>query len=384
MTELSFWRGKRVLLTGHTGFKGSWLALWLQRLGAKLTGYALEPPTHPSLFELAGVAEGMTSVLGDVRDYRHVAAVVRDVRPEIVIHMAAQSLVKQSYADPVATYATNVMGTVHVLEAIRCVGGVRAALIVTSDKCYENREWVWGYRENEAMGGYDPYSNSKGCAELVTSAYRDSFFSSRRGAEDQPAVASARAGNVIGGGDWAQNRLVPDLLRGFADGQPVTIRAPNAVRPWQHVLEPLSGYLLLTQRLYERGNDFAGAWNFGPHDADTRSVRWLADRLRDHWGEGARWGVDGAAHPHEAQLLRLDCTKARVQLQWSPRWDLDRVLQRCVVWYKRYLAAADATDIRRAVYDDLELYEQDGKMETTSEAESAPAVPVVGTDLQRA
>ena len=331
-----FWRGKRVFLTGHTGFKGSWLSLWLQSLGSQVQGYAQAPPTTPSLFEVARVAEGMGSTIGDVRDLAGLQAAMNAFKPDIVIHMAAQALVRLSYAEPVATYATNVMGTVHVLEAVRQTGGVRAVVNVTTDKCYENREWVWGYREDEAMGGHDPYSSSKGCSELVTSAYRRSFF-----AAGGPALGSARAGNVIGGGDWALDRLVPDVLRAFGQGQPALIRNPHATRPWQHVLEPLSGYLTLAQRLYEQGGEHAEAFNFGPADDDARPVQWIVQRLAERWGADAQWQRDGGQHPHEAHYLKLDITKARARLGWQPRWPLATALHHIVQWQQAWLAHQD-------------------------------------------
>jgi CDP-glucose 4,6-dehydratase len=328
-----FWRSKRVLLTGHTGFKGSWLSLWLQSLGAELHGFALEPPTTPSLHVEADVGAGMSSTLGDIRDHDLVRRTVAAIRPEIIIHMAAQPLVRLSYADPVTTYATNVMGTVHVLEAARSVDSVRAILNITTDKCYENREWVWGYREDEPMGGHDPYSNSKGCSELVTSAYRRSFFQ-----HSEVALASARAGNVIGGGDWAQDRLMPDILRAFEHREPVVIRHPHAVRPWQHVLEPLAGYLTLAQRLHRDGQSFSESWNLGPSESDARSVQWIVERMVQLWGGDARWHLDDGAHPHEATHLKLDISKARSRLGWSPRWDLAEALQRIVTWHQAWLA----------------------------------------------
>ena len=331
-----FWRGKRVFLTGHTGFKGSWLSLWLQSLGSQVQGYAQAPPTTPSLFEVARVAEGMGSTIDDVRDLAGLQAAMNAFKPDIVIHMAAQALVRLSYAEPVATYATNVMGTVHVLEAVRQTGGVRAVVNVTTDKCYENREWVWGYREDEAMGGHDPYSSSKGCSELVTSAYRRSFF-----AAGGPALGSARAGNVIGGGDWALDRLVPDVLRAFGQGQPALIRNPHATRPWQHVLEPLSGYLTLAQRLYEQGGEHAEAFNFGPADDDARPVQWIVQRLAERWGADAQWQRDGGQHPHEAHYLKLDITKARARLGWQPRWPLATALHHIVQWQQAWLAHQD-------------------------------------------
>ena len=332
----AFWKGKRVLLTGHTGFKGSWLSLWLQSMGARVVGYALAPPTKPSLFEVAAVGKGMASIIGDIRDLEHLRKAFAEHQPEIVIHMAAQPLVRHSYIEPVETYSTNVMGTVNLLEAVRGTGSVKAVVNVTSDKCYENREWVWGYRENEAMGGYDPYSNSKGCAELVTAAYRNSYFHPEKYQEHGIALATGRAGNVIGGGDWAVDRLIPDIMRAISQGQPVNIRNPHAIRPWQHVLEPLSGYLLLAQKLYEQGAAFAEGWNFGPNDEDARPVQWIVERLTQAWGEDASWILDGGDHPHEAHYLKLDCSKARARLDWHPRWHLDDALGAIIEWHRSY------------------------------------------------
>jgi len=327
----AFWNGKRVLLTGHTGFKGSWLSLWLQSMRARVVGYALAPPTNPSLFEVANVGQGMTSVIGDIRDQAKLQAVFTEHSPEIVIHMAAQPLVRYSYQNPVETYSTNVMGTVHLLEAVRNTPGVKAVVNVTTDKCYENKEWLWGYREDEPMGGHDPYSNSKGCSELVTSAYRRSFFQ-----EKGIALASARAGNVIGGGDWAADRLIPDILRAFEQSQPVIIRNPHATRPWQHVLEPLSGYLALAELLYTDGQAFSEGWNFGPHDDDARPVQWIVERMVASWGNEATWQLDGGAHPYEANYLKLDTSKARSRLSWRPQLNLDEALNLIVKWTKKY------------------------------------------------
>ena len=344
LMNTAFWQGKRVFLTGHTGFKGGWLSLWLQQLGADVTGYALEAPTTPSLFEVAGVAHGMRSIIGDVRDGVALKLAMAEARPEIVIHMAAQPLVRYSYVNPVETYATNVMGVVNLLEAVRATPGVSSVVNVTSDKCYENREWPWGYRENEAMGGYDPYSNSKGCAELVTAGYRSSFFNTEKYAEHGIALGSGRAGNVIGGGDWALDRLIPDMLRAIGAGQPVMIRNPHSIRPWQHVLEPLSGYLTLAEKLYIEGPVHAEGWNFGPHDIDAKPVEWIIERMTQEWGAGASWQLDGQNHPHEATYLKLDCSKARGQLGWHPRWDIGQTIAKIVEWHK----ACDQGDDMRA------------------------------------
>lgn len=335
---LGFWRGKRVFLTGHTGFKGSWLSLWLHQLGADVTGYALNPPTNPSLFEVAKVGEGMRSIIADIRDADALAKAMREARPDIVIHMAAQPLVRYSYVAPVETYATNVMGTVHLLDAVRQTDNVRAVVVVTSDKCYENKEWPWGYRENEPMGGYDPYSNSKGCAELVTAAYRTSYLNPAKHSEHGVAIASGRAGNVIGGGDWAADRLIPDILRAIEAGRPVHIRSPHAIRPWQHVLEPLNGYLNLAEKLFTEGPAYAEGWNFGPADEDAKPVQWIVERLTQSWGEGASWELDTNPQPHEAHYLKLDCSKARAKLGWHPRWNLQTTLQSIIHWHKQALS----------------------------------------------
>lgn len=332
----SFWSGKRVLLTGHTGFKGSWLSLWLQSMGADLHGLALPPPTSPSLFKEACVGKGLQSTLGDIRDFNVVLSVMKACKPEIIIHLAAQPLVRYSYQAPVETYATNVMGTVHVLEAARQVGTAKAIVNVTTDKCYENKEWFWGYREDESMGGYDPYSSSKGCSELVTSAYRRSFFQ-----KDKTRLASARAGNVIGGGDWAADRLVPDILRAFETSKPVIVRNPNAVRPWQHVLEPLSGYLMLAENLCANGDFFAEGWNFGPHDDDAQSVKWIVDHMVKIWGGNARWEMDDRDQPHEANYLKLDISKAKARLGWKPKWSLDLALNKIIEWHTHWLDKGD-------------------------------------------
>lgn len=348
-----FWNNKRVLMTGHTGFKGSWLSLWLQSMGAQVVGYALAPPTNPSLFDVAEVGKGMISIIGDIRDLEKLRTVFAEHKPEIVIHMAAQPLVRYSYIEPVETYSTNVMGTVNLLEAVRSTPSVKAVVNITSDKCYENREWVWGYRENEAMGGYDPYSSSKGCAELVASAYRNSYFHPDKYKQHGVAIASARAGNVIGGGDWAGDRLIPDILRAITEGQPVNIRNPHAIRPWQHVLEPLSGYLQLAQKLYEEGTAYADSWNFGPNDEDAKPVQWIVENLTQTWGEGASWALDGGDHPHEAHYLKLDCSKAKAKLDWHPRWRLDHTLGAIIDWHR---AHRDGKDMRELSLNQIQQY----------------------------
>lgn len=344
------WQGRRVLVTGHTGFKGSWLALWLHAMGAKVTGFALPPPTDPSLFEVARLADLVDHVEGDVRDFTALRAVVERARPEVIFHLAAQPLVRLSYDQPIETYAANVMGTVHLLEAARLTGGVKSIVCVTSDKCYENREWDWPYRETDPMGGHDPYSSSKGCAELVVAAWRRSYF----GSADAPLLASVRAGNVIGGGDWAADRLVPDLVRAFEAGVAPLIRAPDAVRPWQHVLEALGGYIMIAERLLAGERRFADAWNFGPADEDARPVRWIVDRMRAGWREGAAPPtLDAGPRPHEAGLLRLDCARARAALGWRPALDLGQAIAWIVDWHKAVAAGEDA---RRVTLDQIAHY----------------------------
>lgn len=337
----NFWNGKKVFVTGHTGFKGSWLSLWLLEMGATVKGYALSPSTKTNLFELSNISNNMKSEIGDIRNFPQLRQSIADFKPEIVFHMAAQALVRLSYEQPIETYSTNVMGTVNLLEAVKQVGGVKALVNITSDKCYENKEWVWGYRENEAMGGHDPYSNSKGCAELVASSYRQSFFNEKNYSDHGCALASVRAGNVIGGGDWALDRLIPDMLSAFSQGKSVEIRSPNAIRPWQHVLEPLSGYLLIAERLYQSGPKFAEAWNFGPNEEDAKSVKWIVNELADHWGESASWFLTKQNHPHEANYLKLDCSKAKMRLDWQPVWNLSTTLTKIVNWHKAWLNNID-------------------------------------------
>ncbi len=330
--EPEFWQGKRVFLTGHTGIKGGWLSLWLSMLGADVHGYALEPPSHPNLFSIACVGKIMKDdTRADLIDLPSLSAALKDANPEIVIHMAAQAIVRESYSDPVGTYATNVMGTVHILEAARKENSVRAVLVVTSDKCYESREWLWGYREEDSLGGYDPYSSSKGCAEIVSSAYYRSFMKDRG-----VGVATARAGNVIGGGDWAADRLVPDAIRAFTAGEALVLRNPAAVRPWQHVLEPLAGYLILCQKLTASPESFSGPWNFGPPEESIQPVSQLSDLLVEYWGGTASWELEKDAQPHEAIMLKLDCSKAKYKLQWNSVWSLERGLTEVVRWYKAW------------------------------------------------
>lgn len=337
--------GKKVLITGHTGFKGSWLSLLLNKLGADVHGFALPPPTNPSLFEEAKIGELITSYIGDVRDLDQLSDVFNQVKPEIVIHMAAQPLVRDSYKIPVETYAINVMGTVNVLEACRHTESVRAIVNVTTDKCYENKEWHWGYRENEPMGGFDPYSNSKGCSELVTSSYRNSFFHPKDYDKHGVAIASARAGNVIGGGDWAPDRLIPDFIRAISQNRNVVIRSPYAIRPWQHVLEPLTGYLTLAAKLYTEGAKYDGGWNFGPDDKDARNVEWIMQKICKLWGDGATYEVDTNPQPHEASYLKLDCSKAKAELGWVPKWNIKTTLRSIVDWNKAFMSGKNIREI---------------------------------------
>jgi CDP-glucose 4,6-dehydratase len=336
-----FWKGKRVFLTGHTGFKGSWLSLWLQKLGAELTGYSALPPTKPNLFDVAHVAKNMTSIIGDIRNLSSLKQAMQEALPDIVIHMAAQSLVRLSYEDPVETYATNVMGTVNLLESVRHTPGVKAVIVVTTDKCYENKEWMWGYRETEPMGGRDPYSSSKGCAELASAAYRSSFFNEADYGKHGVAIATARAGNVIGGGDWAKDRLIPDIINAFEHKRFALIRNPSAIRPWQYVLEPLRGYLMLAEKLYAEGPSYAEAWNFGPLDEDTQPVSWISEQLSALWGGNARWKPATKEPLHEANYLKLDSSKANSKLGWWQGTRLQSALQNIVEWHCAYTLNAD-------------------------------------------
>ena len=328
----NFWIGKRVLVTGHTGFKGSWLCLWLQIMNAKVYGLALQPTTKPTLFNEAFIGDGMKSMIGDIRDYKTVYQALKQSKPEIIVHMAAQPLVLYSYRQPVETYSTNIMGTVHVLEAAIKVGTVKAVVNVTTDKCYENNEKIIGYREDEVMGGYDPYSSSKACSELVTRAYRSSFFKNAG-----VGLASARAGNVIGGGDWAADRLIPDILAAFQYAKPAIIRNPNAIRPWQHVLEPLSGYLMLAERLYKNKVQYSEAWNFGPNDSDAKSVLSIVEQMTASWGGKAKWKLDKKNYPHETNNLKLDISKAKAKLEWFPVWNLETAIESVIDWHKSWI-----------------------------------------------
>jgi CDP-glucose 4,6-dehydratase len=333
-----FYKGRKVFITGHTGFKGSWISILLNWLGADVYGYALKAPTIPNLYELANIDQLVSSTIGDVRDYNLLLKTLKEIQPEVVIHMAAQPLVRESYKNPCETYEVNVMGTVNLLDAARQISSIKAILNVTTDKCYENKEWHWAYRENEPMGGYDPYSNSKGCSELVTSSFRSSFFNPKEYKNHGVALASARAGNVIGGGDWADDRLIPDFIRSIMRGEKVKIRSPYAIRPWQHVLEPLSGYLTLCEKLYTAGTAFAEGWNFGPDDRDAKNVEWITKKICELWGESASFEIDTNPQPHEASYLKLDCSKAKAELDWTPIWNIETTLKSIVIWNKAFLA----------------------------------------------
>lgn len=345
MIKKTFWQGKKVFITGHTGFKGAWLSLWLYSLGAKVTGYALNPPTDPSLFELCRMDRFVDSRIADIRNGERLIKTMLDADPEIVIHMAAQSLVRESYINPAETYAVNVMGTVNLFEAVRDCKNIRSVINVTTDKCYENREWCWGYRENEPLGGNDPYSSSKGCSELVTSSYRHSFFNQMDLAVHGVAIATVRAGNVIGGGDWSIDRLIPDCIRAILKGEKIIIRNPGAIRPWQHVLEPLSGYLMLAQKLYEEGAAYAEGWNFGPDDGDAKPVEWVVKKIVEKWGNNIPYTIIKGNHPHEAGYLKLDSSKAKGRLGWYPRWNLQKAIDKVIEWTRTYQENMDLTDV---------------------------------------
>ena len=345
----NFWNGKKVLITGHTGFKGSWLALWLKTLGAEVCGFALAPETQPNLFENLSLGGEIESVIGDIRDLPHFEKTVRDFQPEIVFHLAAQSLVRRSYRQPVDTYTTNVIGTVNILEAVRQAKFVKSVVIVTTDKVYENNEWHWAYRENERLGGFDPYSNSKACAELAVSAYRNSFFS-----ESETSIATARAGNVIGGGDWSEDRLLPDVFRSLIFGADLEIRNPHSVRPWQHVLEPLAGYIKLAEKLFESEKSFAEAWNFGPSEEDSKPVGWILEKIKQIWNEPVNWKIDDAPQPHEARLLKLDSTKAKHELEWLPKLNLDEAVSLTAEWYRGFKDKKNLAELTR---EQISLYE---------------------------
>lgn len=345
----SFWAGKKVLVTGHTGFKGSWLTLWLTKLGAEVSGLALDPSTSPAMFNLVGNDDAIDSHIGTVTDPAVVAGVMQSVKPDVIFHLAAQVLVRASYDDPIHTISTNVLGTANVLNAAREVENLQAIVIITSDKCYENLEWHWAYRENEAMGGHDPYSASKGCAELITASMRRSYYDDASSAW----VGSARAGNVIGGGDWSADRLIPDIVKAFSVGEEVVIRMPEAIRPWQHVLEPLAGYLTLAQRLATGNGEVAEGWNFGPADSDARPVGWMVEQMAKRWGDGAGFRIERDG-PHEAKLLKLDCSKAQARLDWRPRLGLDTALEWVIDWYR---GQVDGKDMRQISLDQIAAYE---------------------------
>jgi len=344
-----FWRGKRVLLTGHTGFKGSWLSLWLQEMGALVRGVSLLPSTCPAMFNIAKVAEGLEHQITDIRDLSAIKQHISEFDPDILIHMAAQSLVLKSYQEPVQTFEVNIMGTVNVLDAAKSGKSLKAIINVTTDKCYDNKEWVWGYREEEPMGGLDPYSSSKGCVELISSAYRKSFLN-----DAGISMATARAGNVIGGGDWSEDRLLPDIFRSLEKGEPVAIRNPNAIRPWQHALEPLSGYLILAQCLYgENGPAFAEGWNFGPSEEDAKPVEWVVKQMCAMWSADASWTTQPRDHMHEANSLKLDISKAREKLKWTPTWDLQIALTKTIDWHRAWL---DGQDMRSFSLAQIEIF----------------------------
>jgi CDP-glucose 4,6-dehydratase len=350
MIDQNFWKGKRVFLTGHTGFKGSWLSLWLASLGVIVRGYSLNPPTDPSLFEEMDIADLVDSKIGDIRDTKKLKESMLNFNPDIIIHMAAQPLVRYSYESPVETYEVNVMGTVYVLEAALSCTNLKAIVNITSDKCYENEESDRGYKEEDPMGGHDPYSSSKGCAELVTSAYRRSFLKAQG-----IGLASVRAGNVIGGGDWANDRLIPDILRSFEKNIPVIIRNPKSTRPWQHVLEPLSGYIILAQKLYNDPHSFSHGWNFGPYDDDVRPVSWILNKMIEKWGD-AKWNLDKDTQPHEAGYLKLDISKVKERLNWTPTWKLEQTLDLIIDWHKHYL---NETNMRDVSLNQIMLYQKE-------------------------
>ncbi len=348
----AFWKGKKVLLTGHTGFKGSWLSLWLQKLHAHVIGFSKDIPTKPSLFELCNVEDGMTSILGDIRDIEFFKKIMLEHKPEIIIHMAAQSLVHKSYIDPIETLSTNIMGTANVLEAVRGTANACVVINVTSDKCYETKESVSGYKETDPMGGYDPYSSSKGCAELVTSSFRDSFFNPAYYNKHGVALASVRAGNIIGGGDWASNRLIPDIMNGLIENQIIKIRNPLSVRPWQFVLEPLRGYLMLAEKLWHEGPQYMSAWNFGPNDEDIKPVSWIIEKISQKWGKNVNWKLEDSKKYHEINYLKLDCSKAKMKLGWHPKMNLERSIEWVVHWYKQFEKKQDIRKITEEQIDD--------------------------------
>ncbi|REL24181.1 CDP-glucose 4,6-dehydratase [Rhodohalobacter sp. SW132] len=343
----SFWNGKKVFITGHTGFKGSWLSFWLTELGAKVKGYALPPAETPNLFESLKLEQRIQSVFGDIRDFDRMKNEMLDFEPEIIFHMAAQALVRESYENPLETFESNVMGTANLLEAVRSVPGVRSLISVTSDKCYENKEWDWKYREIDPVGGRDPYSASKGCAELITSSFRRSFFNDDSDGGLKTGIATVRAGNVIGGGDWSRDRLIPDIMRSFSERKAVIIRNPSAVRPWQYILDLLNGYMILAEKLYDDPGTFSEAWNFGPSERDEQSVEFITDKMIKVWGDGASWKLDKTANPHEAKYLKLDSSKSRMRLRWSTQVNLPQALEYLTLWYKKYFEGADMVEFTR-------------------------------------
>jgi len=349
----NIYKGRKVFITGHTGFKGSWICLLLHKLGADVYGYALDPPTNPSLFIEANVGEIITSTIGDIRDYKFLLQTIKEIQPEIIIHMAAQPLVMESYKNPRETYEINVMGTVNIFESARQVESVKVILNITTDKCYENKEWHWGYRENEPMGGYDPYSSSKGCSELITGAFRNSYFNIDSFEKHGIVIASARAGNVIGGGDWAADRLIPDFIRSIIEGEQLKIRNPYSIRPWQHVLEPLSGYITLVAKMSDIGIKYSGAWNFGPDDRDAKNVEWITNKLCELWGNGISYEIDINPQPHEASYLKLDCSKANNELLWFPKWNIEKAIELIIEWNKAWLGKGD---IRQVCIKQIEEY----------------------------
>lgn len=352
MVNKGFWNGKKVFLTGHTGFKGSWLTIWLLEMGAEVIGYSNDVPTNPSIFEEADLESKIIHIEADINDLDTLTETVKTHAPDILIHFAAQPLVRLSYKTPIETYETNVMGTAKVLEAIRQQPSIKSAILITTDKCYENKEWEFGYREVDPMGGFDPYSSSKGAAELVISSYRNSFFK-----DSTTLIASARAGNVIGGGDWAEDRLIPDLVRGASTDDKVKIRNPLAIRPWQHVLEPLSGYLLLAEECYKGNTEAAEAWNFGPENKDAKNVEWISELASDVWGNGKLWELDNDSHPHEAKFLKLDISKVYQNLMWSPKWDAKEAVTRSINWYKKfYKKESDTLDVYNLCVEDINDY----------------------------
>lgn len=350
-TILEVFKNKRILVTGHTGFKGAWLCLLLDKIGADVYGYALTPPTNPSLYEVANVEDHVTSYIGNVQDFSHFSKVIEEVQPDAIIHMAAQALVRESYLNPHETYLTNVIGTVNLLEAIRKVSSVKAVVNVTTDKCYKNNEWDWGYRETDEIEGYDPYSNSKGCSELVTSSFRNSFFNENTYDQHGVAIASARAGNVIGGGDWAKDRLIPDFIRAISHGEKIVLRNPKAIRPWQHVLEPLTGYLYLLSKLLTDGAKFGGGWNFGPNESEVKNVEWIVYNMCRFWGKEAVMEIKRDPNLHESKHLKLDCSKAISRLGWHQKWDIEKTLKSITDWHKAF---SESRDMKLVCFDQID------------------------------